>query len=550
MVSHLLHEYIADQLAQRVRKSRAVVWYDPRSEFQTFVSELGGEPTGAGLRQVSLGGSSSTLAVHDGSLYSLRARIEPLFGGDEPQPLVLYLPGTNRDLESSVLMEIELAGCRWEPQLRQLARNALRQRYTDGVIDELLGRDRLTYDDLVSAAAVEGATAPSVLKQLLRGATSEAQLASWLADSSLDAAIEDKEARVELARLVRARIGIELPADNLTKWRSITARRVLGIEFRSDLAGEPPPQLDVLGQVTGEIEQNIRSIARALRKDHPVAYTALADRAEHELALTPTSVDPLALGSIDTFRFEEQALLGCCAALIAGGEFAHALELSNARTDSFWLSETVERQAQWEAIRLAAQLGVAVESVEAELAHLPHDAQQYVERYASTWYTVDRAQRQFEAWLSKLEDDPDERTVVSVRQRYDAAVSMLVKGFATALQHAGWVIDGQLQQTEIYDDIVQPMPGRVAYFLVDALRYEMGADLAERLSAHGEVTIRPAIGVLPSITPTGMAALMSTTTWMRGEAVSSPGLVMQSCPTSVPAKSISPHAFLPPLILR
>ena len=48
----------------------------------------------------------------------------------------------------------------------------------------------------------------------------------------------------------------------------------------------------------------------------------------------------------------------------------------------------------------------------------------------------------------------------------------------------------------------------MAYFLVDAMRYEMGAELAERLANHGEVTIRPALGVLPSITPMGMAALM------------------------------------------
>jgi hypothetical protein len=60
----------------------------------------------------------------------------------------------------------------------------------------------------------------------------------------------------------------------------------------------------------------------------------------------------------------------------------------------------------------------------------------------------------------------------------------------------------------VYDDIVHETSSRVAYFLVDAMRYEMGADLAERLESHGEVRIRPAVGVLPSITTTGMAALM------------------------------------------
>ena len=148
-------------------------------------------------------GSAATLAVHDGSLYSFRSRVEPLVEGDEPQAVVLYLPGETRDSQGSVLMEGELAGCRWEPQLRQLARNALRMQYTEGVIDELLGRERVTYEDLLVASTAEGAAPPSVLSRFFVTATSEGQLASWLAKVDLDDTIEEKEAASELARLSR-----------------------------------------------------------------------------------------------------------------------------------------------------------------------------------------------------------------------------------------------------------------------------------------------------------------------------------------------------------
>ena len=40
------------------------------------------------------------------------------------------------------------------------------------------------------------------------------------------------------------------------------------------------------------------------------------------------------------------------------------------------------------------------------------------------------------------------------------------------------------------------------------MRFEMGVELAERLPKSSEVSIRPAIAALPSITPIGMAALM------------------------------------------
>ena len=47
----------------------------------------------------------------------------------------------------------------------------------------------------------------------------------------------------------------------------------------------------------------------------------------------------------------------------------------------------------------------------------------------------------------------------------------------------------------------------MAYFFVDAMRFEMGVELSERLPKSVEVSIRPAVGALPSITPIGMAAL-------------------------------------------
>jgi len=64
-----------------------------------------------------------------------------------------------------------------------------------------------------------------------------------------------------------------------------------------------------------------------------------------------------------------------------------------------------------------------------------------------------------------------------------------------------------LHQTRIFSEVVAAQPKPVAYFLVDAMRFEMGAELAERLPKTSEVSVKHALGVLPSITPIGMAAL-------------------------------------------
>lgn len=508
-MSNLLQDYITGQLAELVSKHRVVVWYDPRSEFTSFVSELSGSPDSDSLTDAVIADGTVRIVTYGGSFYALRFTAEPLVDGDDPQPVLLYLPGLAPDIHGSVLMELELAGWRWEPKLRQVARNALRQKFTDGLIDDLLGRENVTYAELVAVLATgAGDGPPSVLKSLLVGSSSEAQLANWLADASLDQKIFEEQATTELGRLVGTRLRIELDGTDLSKWRAITARHVLAVEFIADLAGELPAGLAHLPAATGDVERNATAVARLLRRDHAESYPALADNAARELRLDSSSVDALQLGSIDTFRFEEQALLERCAELIVDGEHSQVIAIAAKRHGSYWLQEAVERQAQWEAIRQAAELGSVADGVLADLAAPPPHAAAWVTSYADRWHTLDRAQRHLEAWLPKLDEDPDERAIVAVRQRYDRTIGALAKGFVAALQADKWAIDGHLQQTSIYEDVVTAQPGRVAYFLVDAMRFEMGAELVERLESHGEVTIRPAVGVLPSITPTGMAALM------------------------------------------
>jgi hypothetical protein len=84
----------------------------------------------------------------------------------------------------------------------------------------------------------------------------------------------------------------------------------------------------------------------------------------------------------------------------------------------------------------------------------------------------------------------------------------MAEGFSKALLKANWTGASALHQTRIFSEVVSDRPKPVAYFLVDAMRFEMGMELAERLPKSAEVAVRAAIGALPSITPIGMAALM------------------------------------------
>ncbi|HEX3128028.1 MAG TPA: PglZ domain-containing protein [Thermoanaerobaculia bacterium] len=517
---HPLHDYVAKQLADKLKSKKIVVWYDARAEFAPFVSELRSQGSGArrGVEEISLTPDSRPLtpvllAEYAGSLFELRAIVEPHVSGDTPETVLLYLPGCERDRRTSVLMELEKAGECYEPQLKRLARNVLRQRYTDGVIDEMLAPERVTYEDLARAAsATASAEPPSILKSIFHEISgNDDLLAAWLVSDALDADIERKEATRELVKLVRSRLGFELPDDAaLAKLRAVTLRYVLAGEFRSDLSCPPPACIEGVAIPKNKDEEAaLRDLARRLRTGFPDEYAVLADRVEDDLGLRGATLPAGSLGAIDTFRFEERALLRHCGDLIATSKFDVALALVGERENSFWLDRDVGRKAQWEACRRMAELGSVAMSVRTAVNKTVGDANAWIDAYTTKggWYRLDQAQRRLEAWVANLDEEPEERPLGVVRRAYEDACNAMAGGFTRALAKAGWTATASLHQTHIFSEVVAQRPKPVAYFLVDAMRFEMGVELAERLPKTTEVTVRHAVGALPSITPVGMAAL-------------------------------------------
>jgi hypothetical protein len=517
---HPLHDYVAKQLADKIQSRRIVVWYDERAEFAPFVDEVRGGPRASSAPVlVSLGGSKTHLAEYAGSMFELRAAVEPQVSGDSPDLVVVYLPACARDRRASVLMELEKSGTTWEPQLKQLARNVLLQKYTLGIVDEMLPFDRkVSYEDLARAAAGSaGSEPPSILKSIFHDTSgNDALLAAWIVSDARDAEMADKEVTRELTKLVRARLGLDLPdGAPLAKLRALTLRYVLASEFRLDLLCDPPSSLEGVPTPPSKEEKvAVRELARRLRGSFADVYSELADRVEEELGLRNATLPAGGLGAIDTFRFEERALLRHAGDLIASTTFDEALALVAQREQSFWLIRDVGRKAQWEAARRMAELGSVAMQVRAAVSKTSGDAATWLEAYTTRdakglgWYRLDQAQRRLEAWVASLDEEPEERPLGVVRRAYEDACHAMADGFTKALVKAGWSVAGTLHQTRVFSEVVSGQPKPVAYFLVDAMRFEMGVELAERLPSTSEISVRAAVGALPSITTIGMAALL------------------------------------------
>jgi hypothetical protein len=514
-MTHLLHAHLSAQLADLLKERRVVVWFDPDEAFAPYIDELAAKSDDDEfVASVKVATLATRLARWRGSYFGLRDAVEPLVAVDRPDPLLVYVPAARPPL--SPLLELEKAGAVFNEPVRspaQVARAILRAKHTDAEVDALLDNARADYAGLAKLLSLgSGGPGGGLLKRIVGEADGDAALvARWIADPGMDGEIVDRGARPELLQLLTAAAGLTVAGtENLDMLREAACAWVLVGEFLSDFTGDPPAGAALVGRLkTPEQAAFVRSVARLLRTGHGDAYAALADAVERKYALGSTRLSAAQLGSIDTFRFEEAVLLDHACDVLADGRFAEAKAVVDERAHSFWLLRSADRRARWEAVRAMAELALAVELARPQVEALRGNAGAWIDAYTGGdgWHRIDRMHRRMEELAADLHGDA-EAALARVRQCHDGLVSAMAEGFAGALRDNHWVVPWAMAQTRVYADVVAHRPAPVAYFLVDALRFEMGVELRERLPEDAEVSLRPAVAALPTITPVGMAALM------------------------------------------
>jgi hypothetical protein len=508
-----LPEYLHLQLEDALRTHRVVVWYDHDREFEPFIHELDRKTKGS-LPMVKLGATNASLACYEGSFFALRLEIEPLVASPKPDPLLVYVPGEEQASQSSPLKELECAGMVYQRSLTKVAKHLLKRSYTDGAIDEMLSGKQLGYGDIAKLLEPNQEGGASILKLVLGELDAVAILAKWLDGTAYDKEIESKGGRNELLRLVATRSGLELgESTELAACRYELCRFLLLNEFRGDLACPEPSSISMVPRATlKEQREFIGRVLDMLRKDNPKTYEMIADSVEHEFALAKAEIPAATLGDIDTFRFEERTLLTHVGDLIAAGLYDEARNLVGRHRRSFWASQDLSRrQTQWELCATLADLGAEILRTRQSLQKTDARSKALVDAFTSDegWHRVDSLHRRMESLVAQMQDEPEaEHAVAVIRATTDDVLRVMADAFAAAFEADKWLVPGVLHQTQIYTQKVAPLPGKVAWFHVDAMRFEMAYELARLLSESAETELTPAIAALPSITPLCMAALL------------------------------------------
>jgi hypothetical protein len=290
-------------------------------------------------------------------------------------------------------------------------------------------------------------------------------------------------------------------------------RVLLMSEFWFDSAKGIPASLETVPKAGDEARGLVYEVCEQLRRsdDHKDLYKIVALEIEQELDLAMRTREMTFFGERDTFSFEERLFLDRLVERVLEGNLDESRNIWESRARSLWLSQE-NRLAEWTLAARAIELMDAAERL--ATPKFPN-LEAIIHGYASTWRELDRHHREMEQAANQLQEDHDglDRLLQAARKAYFKSVEALQSEFVRLVETEGWPAGGGnlLSNRHLFTKVVSPLlesGERVAYFLVDSLRYELGVELEKQLSDKLKVTLTPSCAQLPTYTEIGMASLM------------------------------------------
>ena len=489
-----LRERLAAELATKVERHGVVIWDDPEGSYAGVVDEV--VPKDA------------TLEKFDGSWLDLRHRLEKLLAGQEPPAVVAYVPTKLSDPDP--LEELRAVGTRFRIVLSTLVRTTLGGQLSEQRITQI-GQQCSTIGE-AEAALGGGDTDLDARLISIIGETSTSLIVTAVIAGTHEAEITDRKLTDATRQTLSDAIGgiydgLEGPALRHAAFRQIVltlVAEVAGVlpdDLSSSVASTTAAQRKTCATVVEQFQ-----VRTELRDDY-VALTEGADQQLYLGALLPWTDD---LYVADVTAAIEILALNESFRLLEEGDDQAALDLAEHRlSSSWWLNPAAPGgdilATKYRAVRALARIGLAVARSVPALGSVS-EARDW---YEQDGWQVDSAYRHGElirvtsgVALDELDD-----LFHRARQRYETWLDQVLHASADAMSEPE--VPAAVLQRSIHTRLVSTRSQRTAYVLVDALRYELGADLAERLrTVNADVEIVAAVGTPPSITSVGMAAVL------------------------------------------
>lgn len=509
-------DYLQELITKQVKDFGIVVWYDPEKHYQGIVKTLN---TGARLFNFN------------DSFFELKYQLEPMLDGITPPKMLVYV-AKERSETDNALIEIEKAGCVLEPghpsinqntRLEVVARAVLKPIMPDAAetICKQIASGSLTYDD-VEGIAEHGAEIGSGTVKLIFGSIDPVEIAYlFLTKPEIDDNIVKKNAVQELQAILKNSFGFDMTDKIPDKTRERFVRYVLLGDLVNNIDDDGIPsvisQMDIPSLESHK--QNTSKLAQRWRSDieHKDSYVDVSKTVDQKCHVAAFSIPPEKLVKSQTFLSTESKLIDWACKLILENALLQATQLVDAQKDSFWPRTEETLMLKWSILETVVSICIKTGDIKKELKgkkYLPKDLIKNYCRTTLPWYELDRFHRELEHRYERYnidlsdENSPIEKVIAKARQFYTNMAGDLAE-FLQDSEFPEFGFGFQLQR-DTFSREVKPLVGKhkIAYIWVDALRYEMAAELVSGFGPDFHSELKPAIATIPGITEMGMASLL------------------------------------------
>jgi hypothetical protein len=516
-------------LQEEVRKRTLIIWLDADDKYSALTDQL--------MVERAEGRLNFDIKGFRGSYLELMLQLEPLTARADRQPLVVHLPGFNAaTVCETPLLELYSAGKVFRKALPTLVEEAAATRVPAPRIAQFLATSDLTLQaaDVWLAESLDG-DSEGLAGELRRLKLTDIVRELLNKDSDLtERSRQEHQRNPFLSQIVSrlttltgaastwleeelwtSRVPLSRLAHNVVSW-------ALCVEYVTDLTRAPVDMLlHQIPQLPGAVQQECCNLSAELRRSEPEFYTRVARETEDRLIQERAVAQPDDLGKIDTFPFEEEAILEGAIAALKAGQWDRTLQWAEDRKHDqcFWLRSEINRRSAWLLVADAARLGEAIASAGPNL-HSVNSVDAAVAFYVERGSHVDQAHRRLEQRREALLY-PHLPKFEAIRERLDASrqqwrvwADAWATDFNALCKRDGFLPSPELQQRNFFEDVVYRSTvsfsqGTTVLFLIDALRFEMAQELCESLRDAGTANIhlKARLAELPSVTEVGMNVL-------------------------------------------
>lgn len=321
----------------------------------------------------------------------------------------------------------------------------------------------------------------------------------------------------EVKRLCRSAMGLTLQT-KVESWSNIADelwRYLLFSEYALNLPTDLPSALADVPRADEAVQPLVADLCDNLRNDLRTRelYVRRAIVVEEALRLAEHSADMEDVGPVATFAWQDDVCFAQAVEALQRDNLNLLRDMLVGHQGSVWLDRE-KNQARWSLLEAAAKLAQVCADGERTLADHAASQRALLDGYTGGLYQIDRLQRQFEEQAGAFFGGDDQVAAVlhRARQVYRKVAAQMQAHFMRHLEDAGWPSLGYMSNSQVADELLVPAlresGHRVALFMIDALRYELGVELSKELGDGGQIELRAACAVLPTVTTVGMASLL------------------------------------------